>query len=234
MSSTWHLCLQTYLAPQLYNSFRYCEQILFPTLLWWLSWQRTYLTMQETWVPSLGWEDPWRREWQPTLKFLPGKFHRQRRLAGYSPWGHKESNMTENAGIHVPTHAHTHTHTILGTATPAKTTPLMLYTNRIKSINLSLAAQITWNCSFVSEAYLTLFTKHANSYDKRNLHFPKTSSSTVIITSSLCLATVLFLYLPIWSKKHTPAPPPTHTHKKKPCSSELSKGIILLCKVWQH
>ena len=29
------------------------------------------------------------------LLFLPGEFHGQRRLAGYSPWGHKESDMTE-------------------------------------------------------------------------------------------------------------------------------------------
>ena len=27
--------------------------------------------------------------------FLPGKFHEQRKLAGYSPWGHKESDTTE-------------------------------------------------------------------------------------------------------------------------------------------
>ena len=31
---------------------------------------------------------PWRRKWQPTPVFLPGKF--QRSLAGCSPWGHKE------------------------------------------------------------------------------------------------------------------------------------------------
>ena len=30
---------------------------------------------------------PWRREWQPTLVFLPGEFHGQRSLVGYSPWG---------------------------------------------------------------------------------------------------------------------------------------------------
>ena len=29
-------------------------------------------------------------EWQPTPVFLPGEFHGQRSLAGYSPWGHKE------------------------------------------------------------------------------------------------------------------------------------------------
>ena len=30
---------------------------------------------------------PWRREWQPTAMFLPGKSHQQRSLAGYSLWG---------------------------------------------------------------------------------------------------------------------------------------------------
>ena len=32
---------------------------------------------------------PWRRKWQPTPVFLPGKSHGQRSLAGYSPWGCK-------------------------------------------------------------------------------------------------------------------------------------------------
>ena len=38
---------------------------------------------------------PWRRAWQPTPVFLPGEFHGQRSLAGYSPWGRKESDRTE-------------------------------------------------------------------------------------------------------------------------------------------
>ena len=38
---------------------------------------------------------PWRRKWQPTTVFLPGKFHGQRRLVGYSPWDPKESPATE-------------------------------------------------------------------------------------------------------------------------------------------
>ena len=44
----------------------------------------------------------WRRKWQPALVFLPGKFHGQWSLAGYSPWGHKELDTIE--------HTHTHTH----------------------------------------------------------------------------------------------------------------------------
>ena len=51
--------------------------------------------MRETQVQSLGAEDPWRRKWQPTLVFLPGKFHEQRSLAGYSPQACKESDLTE-------------------------------------------------------------------------------------------------------------------------------------------
>ena len=65
--------------------------------------------MQETWVWSLGPEDPgvgripWRRIWLPTLVFLPGKCHGQRSLVGYSPWGWKESDadMTEQLNSRV-------------------------------------------------------------------------------------------------------------------------------------
>ena len=37
----------------------------------------------------------WKGEWQPTPVFLPGESHGQRSLAGYRPWGHKESDRTE-------------------------------------------------------------------------------------------------------------------------------------------
>ena len=52
-------------------------------------------------IGTLGREDPWvekiplSREWQPTPVFLPGEFHGQRSLMGYSPWGCKEWDMTE-------------------------------------------------------------------------------------------------------------------------------------------
>ena len=44
--------------------------------------------------PRVG-KIPWRREWQHTPVFLPGESHGQRSLAGYSPWGRKESDTTE-------------------------------------------------------------------------------------------------------------------------------------------
>ena len=51
--------------------------------------------MQETQVQALGQEDPQRKEWRLTPIFVPGEPHGQRSLAGYSPWGLKESDMTE-------------------------------------------------------------------------------------------------------------------------------------------
>ena len=39
---------------------------------------------------------PWRRKWQPTLLFLPGKSHGQRGMAGYGTWGLKELYTTEH------------------------------------------------------------------------------------------------------------------------------------------
>ena len=42
-----------------------------------------------------GWGRSPGRKWQPTPVFLPGKPHGQRSLAGYNPWGHRESDMAE-------------------------------------------------------------------------------------------------------------------------------------------
>ena len=44
--------------------------------------------------PCVG-KIPWRRKWQPTPVFFLEKSHGQRSLAGYRPWGCKESDMTE-------------------------------------------------------------------------------------------------------------------------------------------
>ena len=46
--------------------------------------------MQETWVGKI----PWRRKWQPTPVFLPGKSHQQRSLVGSRPWVYKELDTT--------------------------------------------------------------------------------------------------------------------------------------------
>ena len=47
--------------------------------------------MFDPWIGKIT----WRSKWQPTLVFLPGKFHGQRNQAGNSPWGHKDLDTTE-------------------------------------------------------------------------------------------------------------------------------------------
>ena len=46
------------------------------------------IKMRPRFDPWVG-KSPWRRKWQPTLVFLPGEFHGQTSLVGYSPPGHK-------------------------------------------------------------------------------------------------------------------------------------------------
>ena len=57
----------------------------------------------DPWVGKI----PWKRERLPTPVFLPGGFHGERSLVGYSPWGHKELDTTERL-----THTHTYTHSV--------------------------------------------------------------------------------------------------------------------------
>ena len=59
-------------------------------------WVKNLPTMQEMRARSLDREDPRRKKWQPTPVFLPGKSYGQRSLAGYSPKGCKELDMTED------------------------------------------------------------------------------------------------------------------------------------------
>ena len=51
--------------------------------------------MQESWVQSLGREDPLKKEGQSTAVFLPGESHGQRILASYGLWGCKELDTIE-------------------------------------------------------------------------------------------------------------------------------------------
>ena len=51
--------------------------------------------IQENWVLSQGRDNPPEKEMASTPEFLPGEFHGQRSLSGFSPWSHKESDTTE-------------------------------------------------------------------------------------------------------------------------------------------
>ena len=59
----------------------YPEQTIHPL-------HRFYCTFIGCFYPGVG-KIPWRRKWKATPVFLPGKFHGQRSLEGYSLWGGK-------------------------------------------------------------------------------------------------------------------------------------------------
>ena len=73
---------------------------------WWHRRQRIHLQSRrfrfDPWVRKI----PWRKEWLPSLIFLPGESHGQRSLVGYSPWGRKESDTTERLSKHTHTSQH--------------------------------------------------------------------------------------------------------------------------------
>ena len=71
------------------SHFAFCISFSWGGLPWSFRWQSICLQCRR---PGF---DPWRRKWQPTPVFLPGKSHGQRILVGYSPWGHKELDTTE-------------------------------------------------------------------------------------------------------------------------------------------
>ena len=68
---------------------------LWSGLPWWLRQWRLCVKYRRRrfnpWVMKI----PWRKKWQPIPVFLPGESYGQRSLAGYGPWGGKESDMTE-------------------------------------------------------------------------------------------------------------------------------------------
>ena len=58
---------------------------------------------QETTVRSLAWEDPLEKGMTAHSSILAGTSHGQRSLVVYSPWGHKESDTTQQSALSVGT-----------------------------------------------------------------------------------------------------------------------------------
>ena len=57
--------------------------------------------MQKIQVRSLGWEDPLEKEMATHSSILPVEFHGLRSLVDYSPWNHKESDITERQNTYM-------------------------------------------------------------------------------------------------------------------------------------
>ena len=61
---------------------------------------KNWPAIQEIWVLFLGQEDPLEKR-MTTPVFLPGEFHEKKSMAGYSSWGCKETNITEQLTLSV-------------------------------------------------------------------------------------------------------------------------------------
>ena len=78
---------------------RLCREFVFPVPGGFLVAQRVKQCGRpgfSSWVRKIL----WRRAWQPTPGFLPGKSHGQRSLVGYNPWGQKELDTTEQLNVY--------------------------------------------------------------------------------------------------------------------------------------
>ena len=71
-----------------------------PGLPQWLRWYSICLQCRRPGFDSWVGQIPWRRKWQPTPVFLPGKSNGPRSLVGCRPWGRKESDTTERLHFH--------------------------------------------------------------------------------------------------------------------------------------
>ena len=91
MSSSAHNKIP-YIFADLFQGFLLYSLIYLLVLI--ISHHFNYLVLDYVLVSDYA-STPWRRKWQPTPVFLPGKSHGWRNLAGYSPWGRKESDTTE-------------------------------------------------------------------------------------------------------------------------------------------
>ena len=112
---------------------------------------------------------PWSRKWQPAPVFLPGRFRGQRSLTGYSPWGHKESDVTEQ----LSTQAHTHTHT-------------SFVTNDILDLRTRSLMGEGSSWSSVCNIFCSLFNSSLRGLSTTNCHLPRTLAICLCKDWTLC------------------------------------------------
>ena len=80
----------------------------------------------------------WRRTWQPPPVFLPGEFHGQRSLVGYSSWGRRELDTIEQL---------THTHSILRFNLATDLLPISCHVRSVRTITSSFVHCYTVACT---------------------------------------------------------------------------------------
>jgi len=93
-SSSSSICKLLRIVPDTYVKCSVIINYIDFYILWWFNGKESSCQCRRHRLHPWAWQIPWKGKWQPTPVFLPGKSHGQRSLAGYSPWGHKESDTT--------------------------------------------------------------------------------------------------------------------------------------------
>ena len=114
----------------------------------------------------------WIRKWQPTPVFLPGKFHGQKHLEGCSPWGHKQSNMTELLS------GHTHPEGKLSLCSP--NSPIPFSQTQVWSISLPFSSD-----PFCSPLILSTITSDLDAHNPQRVSLPPSLSPNLSSLISL-------------------------------------------------
>ena len=148
--------------------------------------------MQETQVLSLVGKIPWRRAWLPIPVILPGQSHGQRNLAGYSPQGHKELEITERLSTQ-----NVNLNTLLGSSVYAKHLPRMTRA----SVRMSVRLRFCWDSvdsplSLCSGLFLSSSCCLNSFHIKKNL--AAVLASEISLTSSLTFSQVHQTTSPRW------------------------------------
>ena len=125
--------------------------------------------MWETRVQSLGQKISWRRKWQPTPVFVPGKSHGQRSLAGYSSWDCKELDTTEQlstttTSVYIYTHIHSFKRWVLMAAKSLASIAINRMTGHMILGNF-LSAFCALAVSFVKWEYLQYLISHMEPHE---------------------------------------------------------------------
>ena len=207
--------------------------------------------MKETQVQSLGWEDPLKRTQQPTPVFLPGEFHGQRNMAGYSPWGHRESNVTERLTLSVSWHVQGHWDLGLGFPTQSRALSAggeLKYLEKLRNAKVRNAKENPTLDGHAGLNVLATLSRLATSVAIRRHFLPTSSAGRTENVSSPALSLLfwgiqLFFNLLLWNAKTSagvrcqdgPPTPSTGTfsleqqaflHRRLPAPPQLVPSVL--------
>ena len=150
------------------------------TMKRWLRWQRICLQCRrprlDPWVGKIA----WRRKWLPTPVFLPWEVHGQRSLAGYSPWGCKESDTIEGLTLR---HWHPPIRTTLATIGVGS-----WWSSAVSDIDPFVAWRVLRSRRVVGRAHWSLFWKYISIW---------VAFSAVAVRDWICKHTMTGLYIKI-------------------------------------